>query len=256
MNSTKKQRGFGLVELMISLVIGLLLLAGILEIMLGNQESFRAQQHQAALQENIRLASFLLSNSLSLAGFRIDGLRDEDDVFTTGPVITSTEGGSSDTPDSIRIRFEGQGGQRDCLGSKVIDPGADGIAGTADDKPQIADFEYSVANGSLRCNNMNDTAPPQPLINNVENMQIEYGLDTNADGSVDRYMQADNTAFNQAQVRSIRIQLLLASPGDVLPQPTAQSYALLDNNGGPINVTDRKQRQVLEQVIALRNRLR
>lgn len=250
MRSRKTQRGFGLVELMISLVIGLLLLGGILEILLGNRESFQAQQRQAALQENSRLSSFLLSNTLSLAGFHIDGLKDENQVFKTADVIEATEGGNSDKPDSIRIRFQGQGEQHDCLGQAV---------GTASARA-ISDSEFfvDVDDKELQCRVYNPDGTvknTQPLVNNVENMQIEYGLDTTGDGSVDRYLQANNVAYDQRQVRSIRVQLLLASPGDVLLQPTAQSYALLDTDGGPIKVTDRVQRQVLERVIALRNRL-
>lgn len=251
MKVRKSQSGFGLVELMISLVVGLLLLSGILEILLGNRESFQAQQNQAALQENSRLSSFLLSNTLSLAGFHVNGLKDENQVFTSGDVITATEGGKSNQPDSIRIRFQGQGEQHDCLRQTV---------GTAL-VPEISDSKFFIntAKNELSCTVYKPDGSvknSQPLVNNVENMQIEYGMDTSGDGSVDRYMQADNADYDQQQVRSIRVQLLLASPGDVLVQPTAQSYALLDTDGGPIKITDRIQRQVLERTIALRNRLR
>ena len=244
---SKQQRGFSLVELMVALVVSLLLLAGILEILLGNRESFQVQQDQAALQENSRLANFLLHNSLSLAGFHTNALRSETEVFGANPVISGTDGGDATTPDRIRVRYEGGGNVQDCLGTTIGTPAA----------PQITDFEYflDVADQELACRVFNPDGSvrnTQPLVNNVQNLQIEYGLDSNNDNSVDRYLTPDSAGFDPQQVRLVRVQLVLATPDNVLLANTAQTLPLVN---GDVTYNDRLQRQFLEQIIALRNRL-
>jgi type IV pilus assembly protein PilW len=51
-----RQDGFGLVELLVAMAVGLFLTAGILQILLSSQRSFRAEQDFSHLQENARYA--------------------------------------------------------------------------------------------------------------------------------------------------------------------------------------------------------
>ena len=244
MPGTRKQSGFSLVELLVAMVVGLLLLGGILEILLGNREGFEVQQRQAALQQNTRLASFVLSNALAPTGFYVDGQRDENEVFTNA-VIQATDGGKATEPDELQIRFQAGGDLHNCLGAEI------GTATTAVE----SSFRYSLdtGNNELQCTPIEPTASnAQPLVNNVENLQIEYGLDSDGDGSADRYVAADDALFDQARVVSLHLQLVLASPGDVLTESRAQTLSLI---GGSYTVTDRRQRQILDMTIALKNRL-
>ncbi|MCG5513803.1 PilW family protein [Ectothiorhodospira shaposhnikovii] len=48
-----RQSGLSLVELMVAMVLGLLLLAGVIQVFLGNQTTYRETQRLAALQEAI-----------------------------------------------------------------------------------------------------------------------------------------------------------------------------------------------------------
>ncbi len=252
-----KESGFSLVELMIAMVIGLLLLGGILQILLGNRESFVAQRLQADLQQNSRLAGYMLGSTLGHTGYYLDGFKDEKDIFGADPVISGTEGGNATTPDTLRIRFQAvslpnqaSGRAYDCLGREVTDESTDEKIRTADDLPEITDFEYSIVDGVLRCDVFTDAAPAQPLIENVENMQIEYGVDSNGDGSVDRYQNA--AAANFERVKSVRVQLLIATAGNVRTESSTQTFKFLN---GDVTRTDRRQYQLVEQLIALRNRL-
>lgn len=93
---------------------------------------------------------------------------------------------------------------------------------------------------------------PVELIENVENMQIVYGEDTNAPAdNIANYYVSANTVVNWANVVSIRISLVIRSMTDNLAaQPLAYAY-----NGATITPTDRRLRQVFTSTIALRNRL-
>lgn len=92
----------------------------------------------------------------------------------------------------------------------------------------------------------------EELIEDVSDMQIEYGMDTNADGAADAYRNATGVGTNWQQVVSARISLLLVSPdNNVLTSPQTYSY-----NGAPVTgvASDKRLYQVLTSTIALRNR--
>ncbi|MBA3494002.1 MAG: PilW family protein [Gammaproteobacteria bacterium] len=65
----KIQAGVGLIEIMIALVIGLILIAGVGRIFLDSKQTYRLQDAQSRLQENARFALELLTNDIRMAGF-------------------------------------------------------------------------------------------------------------------------------------------------------------------------------------------
>lgn len=62
------QRGFTLVEIMVAMTIGLLMMAGILQISMANKESSRLQRNMGFVQENMRVAMDLLTRDIRMAG--------------------------------------------------------------------------------------------------------------------------------------------------------------------------------------------
>jgi type IV pilus assembly protein PilW len=63
------QDGMTLVEIMIALVIGLVLTAGVAQIFLSGKQTYRLQDGQSRLQENARYALELLTNDIRQAGY-------------------------------------------------------------------------------------------------------------------------------------------------------------------------------------------
>lgn len=88
------------------------------------------------------------------------------------------------------------------------------------------------------------------LIEDVWDMQIEYGRDTNADGAADSYGNATAVGTNWQQVVSARISLLLTSP-DSNVVTSSQTYNF---NGAAVAASDKRLYQVLTSTIAVRNR--
>lgn len=93
------------------------------------------------------------------------------------------------------------------------------------------------------------------LVDGVENMQIEYGEDTDAPGSAgygtaNYYVPLPQVA-DMERVVSIRISLLTRTYADNLA-PEAQSYTY---NGSTSTAGDRRIRQVYTTTIAIRNRI-
>lgn len=69
MKRKSSQRGFSLVELLVSVVIGLLLVVGVLQAFLSSKETYTMQSGLAKLQENGRFAMAFLTRDLRQAGY-------------------------------------------------------------------------------------------------------------------------------------------------------------------------------------------
>lgn len=70
MISTRHDRGFSLIELMIAMVLGLMLSAGIFTVFSGNKRSTDLNAAMADMQENARFALNQLSTDIRMAGFQ------------------------------------------------------------------------------------------------------------------------------------------------------------------------------------------
>lgn len=68
MMSIKSQAGVSLIEMMIAMVIGLLLVAGVATLFTGNNQTYQYNQTQILQAENLRIASRVISGILPQAG--------------------------------------------------------------------------------------------------------------------------------------------------------------------------------------------
>jgi type IV pilus assembly protein PilW len=68
-NKQYRMAGFSLVEIMISLLIGLFIIAGAITILVQNQQNYRQNDDFGRLQENVRFAMDLIIDDLRGAGF-------------------------------------------------------------------------------------------------------------------------------------------------------------------------------------------
>jgi type IV pilus assembly protein PilW len=65
----KHQQGFSLVELMVAIVIGLIILAGVSSVMVSNKKTYTAQDSLARLQENARAVMLILTHDMRNIGY-------------------------------------------------------------------------------------------------------------------------------------------------------------------------------------------
>jgi len=68
-------------------------------------------------------------------------------------------------------------------------------------------YALNMANNTLQCNG-------QPVVGGIEEMQIYFGEDTDADGVANRMMPPDDAALDMNRVVSIRLNLLVRSDND------------------------------------------
>ncbi|MFP5419489.1 MAG: PilW family protein [Gammaproteobacteria bacterium] len=178
------QRGMGLAELMVGMTIGLILLAALGYFFLGSRQASRTHDDISRMQESGRHALELLGSAIRQAGYRSDA----DSPFA-GTALTGTDGAI----DTITVQFDAQpGGEADCAGANV--------AGGS-----LVTYAFGVnASRQLTCNG-------QPVVDHIENMQIEYGIDANKDGQIEAYKAAP-TAAEFPAVSAVRVTLTVRGP--------------------------------------------
>lgn len=204
--------GFGLVELMVALVIGLIVLGSVLAVYMSNSQSARFQSGLMRAHENGRFAIDVLSRTMRMAGYDDpDTATEVGTTFVQGTIsysgATFTQSGLNTAGDTVTIRYEGGTGIRDCRGGTVA-------ANT------VAVNQYGIwtdgdGDSHLVCNTANGNA--EPLAEGVQDMQVQYGLDLDGDGVANRYVDAGSVG-NWAQVVSVQVALLVNSVNAALPQ--------------------------------------
>ncbi len=109
---------------------------------------------------------------------------------------------------------------------------------------------YKVQNNVLmRSSSAIETENFQPLADNIEDLQLAFGLDTTADGAVDQWIfDADLTDAQKVQVRLVRISILGRTTNK--HQRGSQVYNLEDNTSGG---QDGYPRRLLQTTVKVRN---
>ncbi|WP_018144618.1 MULTISPECIES: PilW family protein [unclassified Thioalkalivibrio] len=67
--ASKRSRGLSLIELMIALLIGLMLIAGAIQIFLGTSQTYRLHEGMSRVQENVRFGMETMQRDVRMAGF-------------------------------------------------------------------------------------------------------------------------------------------------------------------------------------------
>ena len=242
MNHKISNKGFSLIELMISLALGLIVIAAVIAVFLSTSRTANATSILSRAQESSRFAVQYIGRELRTAGYAYvqegdqsgggvaggnavstDFIFPADSVFTTvGQVLVgtdnSTAAGVLAGSDTISVRYSGS------LKTDLVDCQDATVA------PFVASTIRLFVNASndLVCT-VNGGAQVV-LIEDIANMQLQYGVDTNNNGSTDSYVAA-SAVSDWLEPVSVRLQLTI------------------DSNNADVN--DR----VVTSVIALRNQL-
>lgn len=94
---------------------------------------------------------------------------------------------------------------------------------------------------------------PVELVDGVENLQFEYGVDTSGNRSVNEYRTATSVS-DWSRVVSVRFSLLMAGPDQNTVASTGNFAQSIEFNGAAV-ASDGVLRDVFESVVAVRNRV-
>jgi type IV pilus assembly protein PilW len=246
MKNKNHQAGITLIEIMIALLIGAFLIGGVLEIFINSRQTYRMQENLSRLQENGRFAMEFINKSIRMTGYwgcLIPSNPDADINGTDNGTAIGVDAGT----DTLTLIGAFTLSPAVTCGSSANTANSCGV-GVNCYTDTSSTITYAISNAVLfqDTNSQNNS-----LIEGIQDMQILYGADTDADSSPNFYVPAGTAGLNMAQVVSIRISLLGVTLDDNL---TAQSVPYT-YNGTTTTPTDRKIRRVFNATIAVRNRL-
>lgn len=248
LNLKYRQHGMTLIEIMVALVISLFLLAGLLQMFVATRQSSRIQENLSRIQENGRFGIEYINRVVRQAGYRSRAAILNGEAFKQKfnvDMIGGTNNDGYNNSDKVIARFEGensgQGVVKNCLNQPITSP-----AISIDTLSINADAQGIV---NLYCQVVTPAGTaaqtPQPILENVEDMQILYG---ERKGGNLAYVPATNVQ-NWEDVFSVRISLLLRTAENNLAE-APQPYTI---NGVTTTPTDRRLRRVFTTTVALRN---
>jgi type IV pilus assembly protein PilW len=240
------QRGFTLVELMVTVAIALFLLGGLVTIVQNVRTANLNQTRLAQLQDEQRFAMTVIADAVQAGGYFADPTLQSNAVLpvqanpapTAAYFAGSAFAGShaAGVPDTIATRFQTAvsfpGGP---VQGPILCDGTDTSQKAAD--TWSTQFSLQAVGGvsTLMCtvSSLNGTAPASggaavPLVSNVVAMAIYYGVKrdfTNTDYNVDTYVTWDNMSLlnganDFVNLSAVRIVLTFANP--LFPQPGQQ----------------------------------
>jgi type IV pilus assembly protein PilW len=267
------QAGLTLIELMIAMALGLLLLFAIGTVYVTSTQTARVQDDYARLQEAGRTALEMVGRGIRQAGYA-DVFTDPRKTGFTGTALAAlntTCPTAAPVSDVVTVQFDASGaGEQDCQA----------VATTAGDFVQQSYYvtpDATTGIPSLHCRALNTTPPTAPtlpaacpaggsaLLENVEDLQVLYGEDTNADGNVDQYRATPSNAGNVLAVKVcvlVRSQNTGLAPGGqrfltcngALAEDTNTANDFVAANTAPAN--DTRLRRAFVATFSLRNRIR
>ncbi|MBU1189480.1 MAG: PilW family protein [Gammaproteobacteria bacterium] len=264
--------GFSVIELMVALAITAFLLIGLVQIFSSVRASYDLQEGLGRLQENARFASTFMSQQLREVGYfpfaETQKAIEDPTVVDMGflfpailngtvpfPVtLNSTDGGGL-LPDTLEVNLYDE---YDCSGN--LNPVT--AVGTPAILQKQIQFNHNPATNELRftCrigvpNPTPGFVPPvvinnQPILNNVETIQFQYGQDRDGDGTADIYTDGFN-AISQGDITAIRVGLILTSPIIGTLPPDDQTITLMNMDFAATGI--RQLRRPVVFNISLRN---
>ncbi len=224
--SRARQQGLSLIELMITMVLGLIIIAAVFNMYAGSSRSARYTEGLQSMQENGRYGVSVLQRGLRLAGFSTD---DDIEAFDIAASGVSTIGIRSEQP-------------YDCNGLDTTP--TDGVA--------VNVYRLDAASGELTCQG-NQGGAPMAVVEGVDRFRLLYGIDDDGDSETEEpqnYVPYDAT-LNSADIVAVRFALLVNSGQPIRTRAVSKDYVLLDEE---YTYDDRVAREVFTSTIKVRNR--
>ena len=235
-----QEKGFTLIEMMISVLLGTILIAGVVNVFLSTKQSYRMGEGMTLMQSTGRATLDFLSRELQMAGFPQASA-----IESFIPALTTDAGGNASDQMAVRYRAT-----TDCLGN-ATPTYADGV--------QYARNLYFIQNDALFCRTLAEdgsTLVEAAIIPGVENMQLLYGEDTNSADSVTnatKYVTAGNVA-NWNNVVSVRLGVLVNSQSDIATSDDEVAYDL-QRQTQIAAANDHMRRRAYSATVVVRNRM-
>ena len=319
-------RAYSIIELLIAMTAGLILLGGVLQVFVSNQQGSRLINSLGSQQDNSRVALRIMTKAIRSSGhwggvddISVPGLsltasgncneswitnfdepvRGYDGAATIGATSFPTNCIASsdyvantdilvvryaDPDDTVASASVGTGSNankiflRSVIGSSSVGTrgelfkGSTGFTLGSGDPMGTYNYAYRSDIYFLRpCSekigsSCSDGIPTlvrmrlesgaltvQPIVENIEQLQFEFGSDTNADGTADRY-DAAGSVTNWSNVISVRFNIVARNDTQDSTYTDSSTYSLSGGYNYDVPTSDESyRRRVYTRVIQIRN---
>ncbi|GAA4365027.1 PilW family protein [Kangiella marina] len=225
-------KGFTLIEMMVAMLIGLIIIAGVYVVYLSNKQTFNLGSNMVNVHDNGRFAINYLVKDIQKAGWVNTNVVPSEGYALNEPLINllnnqSVSGGLNS--DAITVRYYDD---TDCTGAAAPSSG-------------IIENTYRLVPGAelseLQCNGVT-------LLSNVESFQIRYGVLTQQGL---RYINSE-ALTNESIIKTVEVGFTVASnQKSVTSNSTVTVDEVLDE--GPYTFTDGRYRQVFTNTVVINN---
>ncbi|MCY0110881.1 prepilin-type N-terminal cleavage/methylation domain-containing protein [Pseudomonas monsensis] len=229
-------RGFGLIEMLIALALGLIVVLGVVQTFLAAKNTYVSQNTGAAMQEDARFVLSKMIQELRMVGM-FGCLGSITDASSAGDfnaaqltpiswdnsnlkltLVTADVGGNGGTPTWTVVS--------DCRNSATAYTGLRAAASGQIAFP-IRRLIYSFSNNQILMGTGSGTPTQQVLVNNVSAFNVTFGLASSAtDVAASSY---SSNPGDPARIRSVRLSLTLTDPNNRVANQTFNVVAALRN---------------------------
>jgi type IV pilus assembly protein PilW len=275
--TNKSECGFTLVEILISMAMGLVIAGAVIQIMVSNTVTEKLNRAMSSTQESGRFIINRLRNEMLMVGLydqmnpklnlNVDVVNEDSFVrnhpivlpndFVVRPALGSKQGNSGGS-DTLVVSLQGK---MDCRGYTL---------GYSNDDEFYVVNEYFVSNNKLKCRGFDgrylrgqkteeghNNHIEITILDDVSNFQVTYGVtdmaSTSGSAIPTRYITADNieaAANNGKTVVALRLAIVVKADSDITVE-TKPSFKLL--NEASYTPSDNGLYKSFETTITLRN---
>jgi len=182
----ERKTGFTIIELLVALSISSILVAAAYRTFGSQQKVYHVQSEVMEMQQGVRVAMDILARDIRMAGFSSTV------PLSNAIAINPVEEGIRVGTDSIALQYQYNGLERTI--TYFVDDDAD--------EPHLM---RRLAEGGIEVST-------DPLSNNIRDLQLVYGLDSNADGIVDQWDENPAGKEHEIIAAQIAVQVRSARP--------------------------------------------
>lgn len=231
-----RQRGFGLIELLIALTLSLIVVLGVVQVFIAAKNTFVSQNSAAVIQEDARFVLSKMIQEIRMVGMfgclgtitdaSLGGTFNASQVTPISwdnanlrlTLVTADVGSSGGTPTWTVVS--------DCRNSATAYSDLRAPA-TGQQAFPIRRLIYSLKNGQLTMGVGTGTPTQFALVDNVSAFNVSFGLASSAtDTAASSY---SSNPSDPARIRSVRLSLTLTDPNNRVSSQTFNVVAALRN---------------------------
>jgi type IV pilus assembly protein PilW len=186
-------KGMTLIELLVAMVICAMVVAGIYRVFISQSKAYTVQDQVVEVQQSVRSAMEILLRDIRMTGFDYDN----SPIEITTPIATPL------SDNAVTVSYE------------YYDNNA-----AQYQKHTVAYWRDASSRMIRRLTVDNVARPEETLLENVEELNFTYGVDSNEDGALDNWVSAGGVSTSK--VIAVRVTLT-ARPVQVNPDVRAVS---------------------------------